>query len=176
MKLPPWLAPNRVAVYIGGAGAVLVAVASLLASIGTPEAVGLSASVLAFAALLDRFLKGWQKWEERLPVQALLPPRVLQQEHKALAAERLAPADGGQELTAELPPMPPPALAEEELLAAVLTREEAEALDDEGLPPPNTDEHELAWVASAAPEGAFESPLPRETDVEELPAEELGRP
>lgn len=65
MTLPAWLAPNRIAAYLGGIAAVLAALVALLGEIDAPQAAALAVALGGFETTILGWLRGWQKHEER---------------------------------------------------------------------------------------------------------------
>jgi hypothetical protein len=89
MKLPAWLAPNRIAVYVGVLVPVVGAIVALITEIDPAQGAALAAAVIAIEAAIVKFLEGWQKWEARLAPAASLAglPTTVAAELQALRLE-----------------------------------------------------------------------------------------
>jgi cytochrome c oxidase assembly factor CtaG len=59
------LRPNRVAVYMTSAAGLLTAAAPIVADLDTSDVVGMASGLAAIVAVVDRFLRGWQRHEDR---------------------------------------------------------------------------------------------------------------
>lgn len=56
--------PNRIAVYAGAAGGLLTALAPVAANLSITDTAGLVGGMAAIAAVLVKWLDGWQKYEQ----------------------------------------------------------------------------------------------------------------
>lgn len=59
------IAPNRVAVYLTAAGGLATALAPAVAGLDMTSTAGVIAGFAGVAAVVDRWLKGWQAHEYR---------------------------------------------------------------------------------------------------------------
>ena len=55
---------GRIATYIGGAGALAAALAPTVANLDLTSTAGLGAGVVALAAVVVKWLDGWQRYEQ----------------------------------------------------------------------------------------------------------------
>lgn len=55
---------GRIATYVGGVGALAAAVAPAVANLDLTSTAGLAAGVIALAAVVTKWLDGWQKYEQ----------------------------------------------------------------------------------------------------------------
>jgi small-conductance mechanosensitive channel len=60
--------PNRIAVYLVAAGALITAIAVPVAELDLSSTAGVIAGLASITAVVDRWLKGWQQYEQQFAV------------------------------------------------------------------------------------------------------------
>jgi hypothetical protein len=68
VKVP---APNRIAVYLASAAALLGGLAPAVADLDTASTVGVLGGVIAVVGVVRKWLEGWQSFEERVDLLPL---------------------------------------------------------------------------------------------------------
>lgn len=63
--------PNRIALYLTIAGGLATALAGPVANLDTTSTATLIGGFLGIAAIVQKWLDGWQKYEERTDLEAL---------------------------------------------------------------------------------------------------------
>ena len=79
--------PNRIAVYLTAAAALLGGLAPVVADLDIDSTVGIAAGLAALTGIVWKWLEGWQKYEER----TALEPFVEQQLGTTIAEEAAGP-------------------------------------------------------------------------------------
>lgn len=93
------LAPNRIAVYVAGAGSLATAAAPLVADLDLTTQASTVAGLAALVSVVYKFLTGWQNYE------AALYQRDLITAHAEASAEARAQVSkpGGKPINVTLP-------------------------------------------------------------------------
>lgn len=60
------MSPNRIAVYLTALAALAAALAPVLADLDTASTAGIIAGLAALAGVVVTWLRGWQRYEDRL--------------------------------------------------------------------------------------------------------------
>ena len=68
--------PNRIAVYLTVAAGLLGALAPVIADLDIESVAGIAAGLAAIAAVVYKWLEGWQKYEERTALEPLVEQQL----------------------------------------------------------------------------------------------------
>ena len=68
--------PNRIAVYLTVAAGLLGALAPVVADLDIESVAGIAAGLAAIAAVVYKWLEGWQKYEERTALEPLVQEQL----------------------------------------------------------------------------------------------------
>lgn len=91
-----FLAPNRIALYIGGAASLATAIAPAVADLDTTSTATLVSGLVGLIGIISVWLRGWQAYEARQEASlqvvetAALPPSVPTDVPKDQAAQTAA--------------------------------------------------------------------------------------
>ena len=68
--------PNRIALYLTAAAGLLGALAPVVADLDIESVAGIAAGLAAIAAVVYKWLDGWQKYEERTALEPLIEDQL----------------------------------------------------------------------------------------------------
>lgn len=68
--------PNRIALYLTSIAALLVALAPVVADLDWTSTAGLIGGLGAIALVVNKWLEGWQKYEERQDLEPLVQEQI----------------------------------------------------------------------------------------------------
>lgn len=68
--------PNRIALYLTSIAALLVALAPVVADLDWTSTAGLIGGLGAVALVVNKWLEGWQKYEERQDLEPLVQEQI----------------------------------------------------------------------------------------------------